>query len=695
MFFKLQKKKIIKLNVIFFLISIIISIYLLGLENLNPLSQSWLTSGDLSTYQLGWKYFRHDEWRFPVLSNPNYGIYLNGNLIYSDSIPLFALFFKIFNSILPNNIQYFSFWFIFCFYLQGIISFLILLKITKSEIFSFIGSVFFLFSTILIHRSAIHLSLIAHWIILLFFYIELCKSNKRFIYQNAVILLSISIHFYFTLILLIIFFISQIYDFLNKKKIFKKILIEASIIIISCLTLMYVFGYFSIKVDDGLGWGYGFYNLNLNSFFNPLGKTFEIFNWSNFIERKKINNGEIEGFSYLGTAGIIFFIFYLKFIFYEKKNIIFEPKKILYISLVLFLIALSNNINLGETNIIFIELNNYLYGLMSLFRASGRFIWPVYYLIFFIGIVSIYFIFPKKKFQILIALLFFQLLDISSGLKNYYGGKQFHNFKINDDNTFWQEISLNFENLRLLEPKNQSKIFSQIAPMLIYYDFKSTDAVYFARINRQLVIDKKYEIKKNIIDKNFIFFEKTIFVSDNLEFVRFLSYNYNNDIYIYEFNGLWYITKVQINELKSYLKKNFVEIFTFNANTIQKLPLLNSSILKLGFITDKKNDHLILDGEYGVLNFIINGKRCKNDSSIILEIDSYYNDKNINIDISINQINKNYKNQNKKIEINFNCIENVMNTVKFKSYNSLSAYDINVGLNREKRSLIIKSILIN
>ena len=37
---------------------------------------------------------------------------------------------------------------------------------------------------------------------------------------------------------------------------------------------MYIVGYFTIGIDDGLGFGYGFYNFNLNSFFNPQGSNY-------------------------------------------------------------------------------------------------------------------------------------------------------------------------------------------------------------------------------------------------------------------------------------------------------------------------------------------------------------------------------------------------------------------------------------
>ena len=185
---------------------------------------------------------------------------------------------------------------------------------------------------------------------------------------------------------------------------------------------MYIFGYFQISPDDGLGWGYGYYNLNLNSFFNPLSHTYTEINWSNFISVKPIQNGESEGFSYLGISGLIFLVLFLKHIFFGNKNIIFEPRSVLLITVIIFFLSLSNNITFGDTTIINYPLNKYLYGLTSLFRSSGRFIWPIYYFIFIVGIISIYILFPKKSIFILSILLSIQLFDISGGLKHYFNG---------------------------------------------------------------------------------------------------------------------------------------------------------------------------------------------------------------------------------------------------------------------------------
>ena len=113
----MQKIHIIKYQTFLIEVSITLFIYLFGVEFISPQNQDWLYSGDLSVYQIGWKYFRNDIWRFPLGLNPNFGIYAGGSIVFSDSIPILSIFFKLIKSYLPTNFQYFSIWFILCFFM--------------------------------------------------------------------------------------------------------------------------------------------------------------------------------------------------------------------------------------------------------------------------------------------------------------------------------------------------------------------------------------------------------------------------------------------------------------------------------------------------------------------------------------------------------------------------------------------------
>ena len=143
-----MKNNITYINQIFLIIiSFLIAIYLLGFNNFNFINKNWLYLGDLSQYQIGWEFFRNDSWRFPLGSNPNYGLELSSSIIYTDSIPLFAFIFKLFNNFLPEHFQYFSLWILLCIYLQLLFSYLIIFNLTKNYYFSLISMFFFCFSS--------------------------------------------------------------------------------------------------------------------------------------------------------------------------------------------------------------------------------------------------------------------------------------------------------------------------------------------------------------------------------------------------------------------------------------------------------------------------------------------------------------------------------------------------------------------
>ncbi len=81
----------------------------------------WLFNNDhdLRQHYIGWCAFRSDPWRFPFglidsLSYPD-----SMSVIYTDSIPLFAVIFKIFAPYLPETFQYFGLFGLLSFMLMG------------------------------------------------------------------------------------------------------------------------------------------------------------------------------------------------------------------------------------------------------------------------------------------------------------------------------------------------------------------------------------------------------------------------------------------------------------------------------------------------------------------------------------------------------------------------------------------------
>ena len=541
-----------------------------------------------------------------------------------------------------------------------------------------------------------HLSLFGQWIILFYFYSEFLDESKKFFWKRIIFLLSITIHFYFTIMIGIIFVIEKFVQLIEKRNSLKSVFFETIHISVICFILMYVLGYFSISLDDTIGWGYGYYNFNLNSFINPLGVTTTNIDWSNFLAVKKFQNGEIEGFSYLGISGFIFFVFYLRYMFTDKDTIIYNKKTIILISVILFLISVSNNYNFGDTNLFEISLNKYIYALGGFVRASGRFIWPIYYLIFFIGIISILKIFPQKKNYIISILLILQLSDISLGLSNYKLGKQYKSSENQiSQNKILGQIVNQFEGLRMLEPNNQSKIFSIISPILLKENIKKTDLVYLARVNRSKLTYEKYKIKKQILYNDLTFFNKNVFVSDNVSFVRYLYHKFNNELFFYLNDKIWFISNEKIKNFEFLDDLELTDIYEINLDRTIKIDFKDDKkIAHIGFEKTFNKNSLYLDGEEGEIIFRINGKKCTKNTELIIEYENFFsnNTKIIpNVEIIINgKIVKNQILEN-NIFVNFNCKKNSENFFNLNVIGAKSEYDLRIGLNREKRSLIIKS----
>lgn len=101
------------------IIGVITFIFLYGLRVLNPCyTDLLLGKGDLSQHYLGWEFYRRSQWFFPFGLTDQLAYPETTSIIFTDSIPLLAVPFKLLKGILPDSFQYFGWWGIICFGLQ-------------------------------------------------------------------------------------------------------------------------------------------------------------------------------------------------------------------------------------------------------------------------------------------------------------------------------------------------------------------------------------------------------------------------------------------------------------------------------------------------------------------------------------------------------------------------------------------------
>jgi len=690
-----NKLNFIKYNyiiVFYIFVSLLFTFYILGLNNINPLNENWLFENDRAQDLLIWKYFFKDNWRFPLGASENFGLSISNSIVYSGSTPLYAFIFKLFKFVLPSNFNYFSILVFFSIFFQILFGYLIVYRITENKLYSLISSFLFIFLPIFLFKLKFHFSLTSHWLILIYFYVKLLKKNNNIMYL-LILLISSLVHFYFTIMILLMIVVDRLVILSFDKK-YLSFFKDIFYYLLPLIVLMYLLGYFMFSPSNGLGGGYGQFNLDLISYLNPFN---DGVSWSIFLPTLYIDNSE--SFSYLGL-GILMLIINLLFYLIKNYQTINFKKNISYILIftLLTFLAVSNNIEFVNNSIIYIELNKYIYAIASVIRASARLIWPCVYLILIFGIYSVYKNFNiKTSSTIILLLLVLQVLDIQNGIKQFQFGKEYKaNTKSFKDERL-EKINKEFKIFSGTNIYNENNDFNQLAPFLAKY-MPKTELIYVARVDRKKQSDLTYFNianflnKKNDLEK--FYYVQTIGQLNHLRKIYELG-----NVGFFNIEELWFFVPMKKKSMTA-IETKFINQLRFNFLKYNKEYYLNDyknvkndKIIGLGWFFNKINKKLYSDGERSFL--IIDKENNPKSKKIHLTITKPYKDINFNnrLIIIVNNIEVNSFNINnqKEIPIDLTKFDSNEIVIELRSENTKSDFDLRRGIDRKKKSVILKS----
>ncbi len=439
------------------MISVIIFIYCFGIYILNPTFLDRILFGDPAVHYLGWAYYKHTPWQFPIGQINGYFHPFGANIGFTDSIPLIAVPLKLFRHILPDQFQYLGWWLLICFLLQGILTITLLREAGLSNaIILIICTTFFILSAPLLYRNA-HPALNSHWLLLGSLWCYWMNPSSRslntiYCWQSLWTLVSAWIHPYLAIMVLAFSFaLTSKHLFVDKVTKPLEALGFFSLQLYLLLGSWFIIGYFTLATGDTESI-YGIYSANLNSLINGMGYSLFQLNFPQ-------SEGQFEGFSYLGIGIILLIAVVLVEKWINKSRIIPFPISSLYPLLLvitgLSLFAFSHKLYLNEHLLLTAPYPSFWISLGSTFRASGRFIWPLYYLILFFLVLFAGRILQHKKWGhiILLGLLIAQFIDLYPLLQ-----------RLNDMKDKKPEWKVNLS--------SWSPLFSQVKEVNFYPPFK-------------------------------------------------------------------------------------------------------------------------------------------------------------------------------------------------------------------------------
>jgi len=482
-------------------------ITVVGLGILNPRNISWLLADfDMTLEYLGWAFYRYGSWTFPIGLNPNFGLDISSSIIYSNSMPLFAMVFKLFSGLLGEPFQFWGIWILLCFVLQAWMAWLLISLITNDIWLKIFATGLLLFSPPMFSQIGFHNSTIGHFPILMALYLILRPNqNNRVLWWSILLPCTLMVHPY-TFAMLVALWLADLLDKLviQKKLSIFQVLLEMVCAFTITILVAWQAGYF-MNVSPGET-GFGMYRMNLLAIFDPSG--FDAANWSFLYSLPWVrSNNNYEGFVYLGLGLITVLLISLPMMakHYEKLIKLLRDHVFIFLCLIcLTLFALSNNIGIGAWTFT-VPLTPKLFSIASILRASARMFWPVFYVIALAGIYFLIRGYPKKiTIAVLGIALAVQIFDTSGAwleIKNkinYPGAQPVSSLS----DPFWSDAAKHYKKVVRVPVWNEQAIWEKFANYAAQYQL-GTNSVFMGRVDQQKIERSNQKIKEMLAQGKF------------------------------------------------------------------------------------------------------------------------------------------------------------------------------------------------
>lgn len=398
---------------------------------------------DIQQHYAGWLFYRQNAISFPLGVTQAINAPQGVSIAYTDSIPLVAILCRPLANMLGGTFQYFGWFTLICFALQGGFGALLCGLFAPGIGMPVLGSLLFVASPILYERAFRHTSLGAQWMVLAVLYLSFrLRRENRYASPGLFFLniLAIGIHPYF-LPMTYAITLALLLEHSARTRHWK----GPALFLMSdlgCTLLMgAILGFFYGTATSGGQALYGYFSMNLNALWNSVGVGGTLY--SRILPAQNTVNGNYDAFAYLGLGILIALPLVL---FFARKHLIQQLCShwaLVAVCIILTAFAISHTVTANGTTLFTVPLPGQLIQLCSVFRSGGRLFWPVYDLLVLTAYAGICRL--PRAVPLLVVLVSVQLWDVSPGLwqrhREMAQALQIPAFPSQLQSTFWQEIS--------------------------------------------------------------------------------------------------------------------------------------------------------------------------------------------------------------------------------------------------------------
>jgi len=428
-------------------------VLLLGPGPLNPTNVDWVF-GDNATYYSGWEQYRHDpHLHFPLAWTERVGYPVGTSIALLDSIPLAAVLLRPFSALLPVPFQYLGLWATLCFILQAGFAYSLCRRLSGATTLTcMLGACFFLIAPALTDRADGHTTLLSQWLILagIDSYFRQPTTPRRWLTPVwLVVALSAAITPYIAAMCFLIA-LAAIGRLLIERRCGW---LEAGVLVAVTVGIVAVTGttFGALATGDARSYwaeGYGEFSWNLNSLINPMT------NGSVLLPPLPLASPrQYEGYSYLGLGMLGMIVL----------GAAWRPRALgglmnrsvvplAALAVVCIALAASSVVTLGGRTLFTVPLPDSILAALGTLRASGRLIWPAYYLIYLGALALVFAIWRgPARIALLSIALAVQFADVMP-LRQQVRTACNQRFPTSTTSAVWRGLARSADNLIVLPP---------------------------------------------------------------------------------------------------------------------------------------------------------------------------------------------------------------------------------------------------
>lgn len=387
------------------------------LSILDPREIGWLPNGDMMQHFLGWTAFRHDDWYWPIGFSQLVAYPEGAPLTATDSNPLLAIPIKVMSPLLPDLIQLVGWWYLVCLLLSYNVTFNLLNYLSHRPMAALFATVITIAQSFFFLRFP-HWTLMAHWLIFasLSVFIRPNSDRNAELKHAGINSLAIAIHPYFLPMTYAVAGMDvlrrshrRLRDGFGVVSALRFLLSGVVIVTVPALFVGWILGIFMLETQPQ---PIGFYSMDPFAWFNGRDHSVVLSGWRMF-------EWQYEGAQYLGLGGLICLTVA---VFVWVTGLSRPPERLrralpwlLPAMIVLLILAVSPNVRTFGTQVASVDVSEWptVAYVFSAFRSSGRFGWPIGYLIILTSVALLMTIRSRAVAPLLGVLAIVQLADIS------------------------------------------------------------------------------------------------------------------------------------------------------------------------------------------------------------------------------------------------------------------------------------------